>query len=110
MVVDERVEHAVRRPLLIEIFNDRLDNEIARHQAGEHGGPGEVRQRLFSGFGGDLSLGDALLQEPFDPGEAVMKPAFVHFIDDRPVAALRTHLRDTRSHEPAAQDADRPNG
>src|SRR6185295_2455591 len=54
-----------------------------------------------------LPFRDAVLEELPDPAESLVERRLVHLAHPRREAGLRTHLRDARAHEAAADDAHR---
>ena len=104
---DDLLERRVGLPLVVEVLDDRLDDEVAVLQALE-------RRRAARGSPSVVSRVPAatlplprLVQELLDPADALVERDVVDLADDRLVAGRRADLRDTGSHQPAAEHANR---
>src|SRR3954449_10380687 len=98
MILDDALERAVGGALLLEVFNDRFDDQIAAGEWVEGGAAGEVAERLLARLRRHLPLRDPLVQKLPNAAEAFFEQRFVHLADDRRVAGCRADLRDARSH------------
>ena len=79
--------------LLIEIFDDRLDDDVACLQVRCVGGAGDIRERLHADVFRDFSLGDAIGKEFINPCQPRLQKAIVHFTNDCLVACTGRDLR-----------------
>src|SRR3954464_9813763 len=107
MILDDALERAVGGALLLEVFDDRFDDQIAAGEWVEGGAAGKVAERLLARLRRDLALHDPPVEKLPNAAEALFKQRFVHFADDRGVAGRRADLRDARPHQPATQHSNR---
>ena len=103
----ERLERGVGLALLLQVLDNRLDDEVARSQRVERRGAGEVAERRVALIGGDFALRDAVLEEPLHPTETLVQRDLVDLAHDGLVAGGGGHLRDTGAHQPTPEHADR---
>jgi hypothetical protein len=105
VLAQNAVEHAIRLGLLLDVLDDRLDNQVAVLQVLEPGRSSQVPENFVLFLDGDLALLDTAGQELLDATHPFLQEPVLDFTDDRLVARRRAHLRDSRTHQPATQHA-----
>ena len=112
MIVSARtsaLDGLVGAGLLVEVLDNRLDDEVAVLEIVEARRALQIAERLVARVRRDLSLVDAVGQELLDPPQPLLEKGLLDLADDRLVAGLRRDLRDAGAHEAAAEDAHRTN-
>ena len=102
-------DRLVDRALLVEVLDDRFDDDVAVLEVGDARRAGQVAERRGLRLLGHLAFADSVRQEFPDAAETRLQGAVIHFADDRLVACARGDLRDSRSHQAASDDAHRSN-
>ena len=105
-IADDRVERGVGLRLLVDVLDDRFDDDVARAEVVELRGAGEIRERPLLVLRRHFALLHAARQELVDPPQPFLDQRVLDLADDRLVASGGRDLRDSRAHEAATENAD----
>ena len=101
------LERGVGLPLLVEVLDDRLDDQIAVLQRVERRRARQVAERRVARLRrSTLPLATPSSRNFLMRPRPLSQQRLVHLADDRLVAGGRAHLRDARAHQAAAEHAD----
>ena len=103
-VLDDPVDLAPHRELLVEVLGDRLDDEVAVGEVGVVERPLDAPADLVRGGLLELALLDRAAELLLDLPEPLVERALVDLADDHVIARLRRGLCDSVAHEAAADD------
>src|SRR4029078_9995555 len=102
---DDRVERRIGVPLLVDVFNDRFDDEVAGPEIFELRRPGQIAEGAFLVLRRDFAAFDAAGEELVDSPEPFLDQRVFDLADDGFVAGGGADLRDPSAHEAAAENA-----
>ena len=102
---NDRLEREVGFRLLVDVLDDRLDDDVAGVQVIELRGAGEVGEGPLLVLRRHFSLVDAALKELLDPSQAFLDERVLDLADDGFVARRRRRL--ARFPRPSARSRGR---
>src|SRR6266508_1397897 len=95
--------------LELELFEHRLDDEVALGEIAERGGELEAAERRIAICHGQSALLDGARQITLDRRASALPELVAHLATDRVESRLDAHLRDAGAHRPEADDPDLAN-